>query len=95
MSEETEMDLQSAISDDMANISQAMRSHTPLQLAEAARHARDPKVSGIRDWVIAGRPITKKQLWVLAEHYVYHAEAEAEEAMDDYGQTVWDDYDLG
>lgn len=95
MSEETEMDLSDAISDDMASIAQVMLDYTPMELAKAARDASGNKVRSIRDQVLAGRAITAKQLWVLAEYYLYSTESDADEAMEDYGQTAWGDYDLG
>lgn len=82
MSEETEMDLENVILADMHNISQAMKDHTPGELAEYARNARDPKVCSIRDRVRAGQPITPKQYWVLADYYVNHGECDTELAYD-------------
>lgn len=95
MSEETEMDLESAIGADMHNISQAMKDFTPLGLAKYAHRATDPKVCGIRDRVLAGQSISGKQYAVLAEHFLYEAECAEEDGQLEYGQTVWGDYDRG
>ena len=84
MSEETEMDLDDAISADMDNIATAMRNNTPLELAETAWDATDKKVCSIRDQVLAGRAITAKQLWVLANYAVNGEDSLSAEVVDDW-----------
>lgn len=70
MSEETEMDLDNAISAEAESIAAAMH-RSPISLAEEAGDAHAEIVCSIRDRVIAGHPISERQWYVLAAYSVF------------------------